>query len=90
MKLNPDIRVELGWHTDSRGKDSDNKRLSQDRASFAMDYIVNNGIEKNRITRIGYGESKLLNRCKNGVQCSEEEHRTNRRIELKIIGFIKL
>jgi len=89
LKLNPDIKVELGWHTDSRGEDSDNKRLSQNRAAFAVVYIVNNGIERSRIIGIGYGESQLLNRCKNEVQCSEEEHRENRRIELKIIGFIK-
>ncbi len=88
--LNPDIKVELGWHTDSRGDDFENKRLSQNRAAFAIDYIVNNGIEKSRIIGVGYGESQLLNRCKNGVQCSEEEHKENRRIELKIIGFIKL
>lgn len=89
LKVNPDIKVELGWHTDSRGTSEDNKMLTQNRASFATDYIVNNGIDKNRIIGIGYGESQLLNRCKNGVQCSEEEHKVNRRIELKVVGFIK-
>lgn len=89
LNLNPDIKVEIGWHTDSRGDDSDNGRLSANRASFAVRYIANNGIEKNRISGKGYGESQLLNRCKNGVECSEEEHRENRRIELKITGILK-
>jgi len=90
LNTNPDIIVELGWHTDSRGNDSDNLRLSQKRADFAVTYLTNNGIDKNRIVGKGYGESKLLNKCKNGVKCTEEEHLLNRRIEFKIIGFLKL
>jgi hypothetical protein len=88
MKLNPDLILELGWHTDSWGRDDDNKRLSQNRADFAVNYIVSNGIEKNRIFGKGYGESQLVNKCKNGVQCTEDEHKENRRIEFKIIGFL--
>ena len=79
----------MGWHTDSRGNDSDNRRLSSNRASFTVRYIVNNGIEKSRISGKGYGESQLVNRCKNGVERSEEEDRENRRIELKITGILK-
>lgn len=89
LQLNSDIKVELGWHTDSRGNDADNRRQSTNRAGFAARYIVNNGIEKDRISGTGYGESQLVNRCKNGIECSEEEHRENRRIELKIMGIIK-
>lgn len=51
--------------------------------------IINNGIEKSRISGKGYGKSQLVNSCKNGVQCSEVEHRENRRIELKITGILK-
>jgi outer membrane protein OmpA-like peptidoglycan-associated protein len=53
-----------------------------------VSYIVNNGIEKNRIVGKGYGESKLVNKCRNGVKCTEKEHRMNRRIEYKIIGYL--
>ena len=88
MKLNTDLKIEIGWHTDSRGKDADNKRLSQNRADFAVNYMVINGIEKDRVVGKGYGESQLVNKCKNGVQCSEDEHKENRRIEFKIIGFL--
>ena len=87
MKFHPDLIIELGWHTDSRDYDNVNIRLSQNRADVAVSYIVNKGIDKSRIIGKGYGESKLVNKCKNGVKCTEIEHRMNRRIEYKIIGF---
>jgi len=89
LKANPSILVELGSHTDSRGKDQYNLELSQKRAQAAVDYITQMGeIENFRITAQGYGESKLANKCKNGVNCSDEEHQANRRTELKVTGFI--
>jgi outer membrane protein OmpA-like peptidoglycan-associated protein len=89
MKENPEIKVELGSHTDSRASDQYNLTLSQKRSESAVRYIIKNGIPKERITAKGYGETKLLNRCSNGVTCSEEEHAKNRRTEFKIIGFVK-
>jgi peptidoglycan-associated lipoprotein len=85
MEENPTIWIELGSHTDSRGKDSYNQILSQRRANSAVQYIIDRGISKNRITAKGYGESQLLNRCANGVQCTAEEHQLNRRTEFKIV-----
>lgn len=85
MKDNPTIWIELGSHTDSRGNDAYNMILSQKRAESAVQYIISKGINRNRITAVGYGETKLLNRCANGVKCSEEEHQLNRRTEFKII-----
>lgn len=84
---NPTIKVELGSHTDSRGSDVSNQTLSQKRAQSAVDFIVQKGININRITAKGYGESKLKNRCANGVNCTEEEHQQNRRTEIRITGF---
>ena len=84
---NPTIWIELGSHTDSRGKDAYNLNLSQKRAVSAVDYIVSRGIDKRRITARGYGETQLLNRCANGVECSVEEHQLNRRTEFKILKF---
>ncbi|NLL29079.1 MAG: OmpA family protein [Bacteroidales bacterium] len=89
LKENPAIIIELGSHTDSRGSDSYNLDLSQRRADAAVKYIVENGISQERITAKGYGETKLLNRCSNGVRCSEQEHQKNRRTEFKITGFIE-
>ncbi|SDD06125.1 OmpA family protein [Pedobacter soli] len=85
MADNPTIWIELGSHTDSRGKDKYNLDLSQKRAESAVQYIISKGINKNRITAKGYGETQLLNKCANGVNCTEEEHQLNRRTEFKIV-----
>jgi outer membrane protein OmpA-like peptidoglycan-associated protein len=85
MNDNPSWKVELGSHTDARGSDSYNEVLSQKRSDSAVDYIVNKGIDRNRIKAKGYGETQLINRCKNGVECSDDEHRQNRRTEFKIL-----
>ena len=85
MKDNPEVQVELSSHTDSRASDAYNQRLSQRRAQAAVDYIVSQGIAQSRLIAKGYGESKLLNRCADGVDCTEEEHQLNRRTEMKVI-----
>ena len=85
MRDNPDVRIEISSHTDSRGSDAYNKTLSQNRASAARDYIASQGIQANRVVGIGYGETRLLNRCADGVSCSEPEHQLNRRTEMKVI-----
>lgn len=87
LRDNPSIKIELGSHTDSRGSSSSNQILSQKRAQSAVDYIVSRGIELDRIVAKGYGESKIKNRCKNGVKCSKEEHQENRRTEIRITEF---
>jgi outer membrane protein OmpA-like peptidoglycan-associated protein len=84
LKLNPHISITLYSHTDSRGKDKYNLTLSQKRAESAKDYLVENGISPDRIKAIGMGETKLTNRCKDGVKCSDEEHAQNRRTEFEI------
>lgn len=85
MKDNPSWKVELGSHTDARGSDSYNEILSQKRSDSAVAYIINNGIGKDRIVAKGYGETQLVNHCKNGVECTDEVHRQNRRTEFKIL-----
>jgi outer membrane protein OmpA-like peptidoglycan-associated protein len=87
MNDNPDIKVELGSHTDARGSDSYNEWLSQKRSDSAVGYIIKTGIPKGKIVAKGYGETQLVNECKNGVHCTDMEHRKNRRTEFKIIGF---
>ncbi len=82
---NPTIKIELGSHTDARGSAGSNRLLSQKRAESAVKYIVERGISAERITAKGYGETKLKNKCADGVQCSEEEHQANRRSEVTII-----
>ncbi len=87
MKDNPGIRVELGSHTDSRGTKAYNLELSQKRSSSATAYIIGKGIGRQRIVAKGYGESQPVNRCRDGVACTEEGHRENRRTEFKLIGL---
>lgn len=85
MKNDPALIIELSSHTDSRSTFEYNMKLSQQRAKAAVDYIIAGGIAKNRISGKGYGESKLINKCADGVECTEEEHAKNRRTEFKIL-----
>jgi len=82
---NPDIHIELGSHTDSRGSTKYNQILSQNRAQSVVDYIVSKGISSERMTAIGYGESALVNGCTDNVTCTEEQHQQNRRTTFKVL-----
>lgn len=87
MHKNPTLRIELSSHTDSRGSDTYNMKLSQKRAQAAVDYIVTKGIEKDRLVAKGYGETRLVNQCANGVKCTPEEHQANRRTEVEVLAY---
>lgn len=78
------IDVELGSHTDCRGSFAYNVVLAENRAKSAVAYIVKKGIDPKRITAKGYGEYQLLNKCADGVPCSEAAHQANRRTEVKV------
>jgi outer membrane protein OmpA-like peptidoglycan-associated protein len=80
----PDLEIELASHTDCRGTDVYNNDLSQRRAANAVQYLVNKGINTNRIVAKGYGETMLRNKCADGISCGENEHKNNRRTEVKI------
>lgn len=80
------VSIEIMSHTDSRGNDSYNKTLSQQRANSVVNYLVSKGIQRSRLSAKGYGESRLVNRCSNGVQCSDAEHKQNRRTEFRILS----
>jgi outer membrane protein OmpA-like peptidoglycan-associated protein len=85
MENVPGIRIELSSHTDSKGSDEYNMTLSEKRAKTAVDYIISRGIDPSRISGKGYGETQLVNKCGNGVECTEAEHAQNRRLEFKIV-----
>jgi len=89
MEKNPKIQIELSSHTDSRAGDQYNMVLSDKRAKAAVQYIISKGVDAKRMKWKGYGESKLVNKCKNDVICSEEEHQQNRRTEFKVIKIMK-
>jgi outer membrane protein OmpA-like peptidoglycan-associated protein len=84
MKEHPDLTVELGSHTDSRGSDYYNEWLSERRSQSCVKYIRAAGIPSDKILAKGYGETKLVNKCSNGVSCTSVEHQLNRRTELNI------
>jgi outer membrane protein OmpA-like peptidoglycan-associated protein len=86
LAANPTIKVELSSHTDSRGSNEQNQKLSQKRAQSCVDYLISQGIKADQIVAKGYGETKLLNKCKDGVKCSEDEHQINRRTEMKVLS----
>lgn len=85
MSRYPGMMIELSSHTDSRGNDMYNLDLSQRRADSAVAYLNQKGISSDRMFARGYGFRKLVNNCKPGVKCSEEEHQLNRRTEFRII-----
>jgi len=85
MKERPELVVELSSHTDCRGTDSYNEVLSQNRAQSCVNYIIKKGISKDRILAKGYGEKQLTNKCSDGVNCTEDEHQSNRRTELRFV-----
>lgn len=87
LKTYPSMHISLLSHTDSRGKDTYNEKLSKRRAESAMLYLVNRGISPGRLTYEGFGESKHVNECENGVNCDEIKHQLNRRTEIKITRF---
>jgi outer membrane protein OmpA-like peptidoglycan-associated protein len=86
MQNFPNVRIKIESHTDSRGKDAYNMKLSDNRAKSTQTYLLSKGIDPSRIeSAIGYGESRLVNRCANGVKCTEAEHLQNRRSDFIII-----
>ena len=87
MRDNPTLKIELSSHTDSRGSDAYNEDLSQRRAQSAVDYLVSRGIARDRMVAKGYGETRLVNECADGVPCSREAHQANRRTEVTVLEF---
>ena len=89
MILNPDIIIELSSHTDDKGSEEYNLKLSQKRAESVVNYLISKGIDKNRVKPQGYGESQPIapNKNKNGSD-NPEGRAKNRRTDFKIIGTI--
>lgn len=85
LKQFPSIKIEIGSHTDSRGSSQSNLSLSKRRAKSTASYMISKGIKAERVSWKGYGESKLLNQCVNGVKCKKEDHQFNRRSEFIIL-----
>ena len=87
LRTYPSMHISMMSHTDARGKDSYNERLSQRRAERAMLYLVSKGISPSRLTYEGFGENQHVNECEDGIDCDEMRHQINRRTEIKITKF---
>ena len=87
MREYPKMKIDIRSHTDSRGADSYNLKLSDRRAKATLEWIVKQGIDRKRLKAKGYGETRLVNRCSNGVPCTDEEHQENRRSEFIVIAM---
>ncbi|MUU77378.1 OmpA family protein [Winogradskyella endarachnes] len=86
LRKHDEMIIKIEAHTDSRGRDKYNLKLSDKRAKSTAEYIISRGIERSRIQSArGFGETRLLNKCENGVKCSEEEHQVNRRSYFYIV-----
>jgi OmpA-OmpF porin, OOP family len=84
--LKTGVAVAIESHTDSRGKNVSNKDLSNRRAKAVTSYLISKGINSSQLVGSGFGETRLINRCKDGVVCSEAEHRQNRRTTFRVIN----
>jgi outer membrane protein OmpA-like peptidoglycan-associated protein len=84
LNENPTMKIDIRSHTDSRASFKYNEKLSDSRAKSTMDWLVKKGVDQSRLTAKGYGETQLVNKCADGVKCSEEEHQQNRRSEFII------
>ncbi|MES2573744.1 MAG: OmpA family protein [Bacteroidota bacterium] len=87
LKQNPTMKLDIRSHTDSRATSKYNQVLSDNRAKSTISWLVKNGVDKTRLTGKGYGETQLVNKCADNVQCTEEEHQANRRSEFIITAL---
>ena len=86
LAQNPGVKLEIASHTDARGSGSSNQDLSNRRAKAVADYLISKGVNSSLLVANGYGETRLKNRCADGVSCTEREHAANRRTEFRLIN----
>lgn len=87
LNMYPKLKIDVRSHTDSRGNDAYNMKLSDRRAKATAAWMIEQGIDASRITGQGYGESQLVNKCANKVPCTIPEHQENRRSEFIILNI---
>ena len=85
MNQYPNMTIDIRSHTDSRQTHKYNELLSDRRAKSTLEFMVKNGINRNRLTAKGYGETQLVNNCSDDIPCSEAEHQKNRRSEFIVL-----
>ncbi|MCW3077312.1 MAG: Outer rane lipoprotein Omp16, partial [Bacteroidetes bacterium] len=85
LKNNENLGIVINGYADSKGAAAYNKNLSAKRAQAVKQYMVEHGVPAKRILSThGYGEENPVNKCKDGVECSDEEYQANRRVEFQV------
>jgi outer membrane protein OmpA-like peptidoglycan-associated protein len=74
------VEIEIAGHTDSRGSEDYNRRLSQGRTQAVVDYLISQGIAPHRLRAVGYGESRPID-----TNDTEEGRAKNRRVEFTVV-----
>ena len=87
LDSHPTMKLDIRSHTDSRQTHKYNEALSNRRAKSTIDWLIKNGINANRLTGKGFGETQLVNQCSDNVICTEEQHQANRRSEFIITAL---
>lgn len=85
LETNPSLKIEIGKHTDCRGRDEYNLLYSQRIAEQAKDVLVKKGIDETRIRAKGYGETQPIVKCAKCEKCQEEVHRKNSRFVVRVL-----
>lgn len=87
LKQYPTLTLDIRSHTDSRQSDSSNMILSEKRAQSTKNWLISKGIDGDRLSAKGFGETQLVNKCVDGVKCTEQQHQQNRRSEFIITNM---
>ena len=82
LQQNPDLKIEIGGHTDNIGSAKDNQILSENRAKSVYNYLLKNQIELNRLSFKGYGQNKPIE-----YNDTEKGRANNRRTEFRVVGI---
>ncbi|MCS6833208.1 MAG: OmpA family protein, partial [Flammeovirgaceae bacterium] len=87
LRENSELKVQIACHSDARGDDTYNLTLSQQRAEALKNYLIACGVKPHQLVAKGYGETQILNECKNGVRCPTEKHEENRKVIFEVLGW---
>lgn len=90
LMQNPDLKIRIAVHNDSRSDVDYSKAITEDRASSIKDFLVNYGVNSDNLLAIGYGDTRIINKCRAFVKCTNVEHSVNKRVELVILNPEKI
>jgi outer membrane protein OmpA-like peptidoglycan-associated protein len=83
---NSDLKIEISVHSDTRSDIDYAIKITQERADKIKEFLINYGIKEENLTAIGFGDTRILNKCQPFVECTDAEHNVNKRVELKILN----